>query len=351
LSELLTRGNQLLNDADGMLKEVGGRLNGALGAVTTAISNVNDVVGGVKQGRGTAGMLLRDEALSDRIRQTITTTSSDVQEIVADVKAGRGPAGMLLRNEALAAQIRETVKNAQQSATDLGHAARQADSLATDMNSRQISLKTSDLLDSLNSSARQLDGLITDIGKPDGDGMSAGVNLRASLTNASTAASNLADATEALKHNFLTRGFFKKRGYYSLADLSPETYRREKAFTNPANRRVWLSGSDLFETARDGNEQLSASGKAILNDALAEYGEPGIKGPIIIEGYWNGGVPADELRLSRSRAVIVRQYLQTHFHLDPRDLGSVPMKNSPLTELRRATWDGVHRRSKANLST
>ena len=61
--------------------------------------------------------------------------------------------------------------------------------------------------------------------------------------NANTATSNLADATEALKHNFLTRGFFKKRGYYNLADISPENYRGEKAFTNPTNRRLWFAGS------------------------------------------------------------------------------------------------------------
>ena len=40
LSELLTRGNQLLSDADRMLKETGGRLNGALSAVATVVSNV-----------------------------------------------------------------------------------------------------------------------------------------------------------------------------------------------------------------------------------------------------------------------------------------------------------------------
>ena len=87
LSELLSRGSGLINDADGILKVVGGKVNGALDQVTTAVSNVNDVVVNLKEGHGTAGMLLSDDAFANRIRQTVTTTAADVQDIVADLKA------------------------------------------------------------------------------------------------------------------------------------------------------------------------------------------------------------------------------------------------------------------------
>jgi hypothetical protein len=170
--------------------------------------------------------------------------------------------------------------------------------------------------------------------------MSAGANIRESLTNANTATSNLADATEALKHNFLTRGFFKKRGYYNLAEISPEEYRREKAFSDSKNRRVWLSGSALFQKGQNG-EELSTAGKALLNAALTANGDPMIAGPIVIEGYWNGDVPAEQLRFSRSRAALVRQYLQASFQLDPRDLGIVPLKNLPPKGVQHTAWDGI----------
>jgi hypothetical protein len=68
--------------------------------------------------------------------------------------------------------------------------------------------------------------------------------------NAKHRGSKSGGGNRALKHNFLTRGFFKKRGYYTLADLSPEKYRRDRAFTNPANRRAWLTGSELFQSER-----------------------------------------------------------------------------------------------------
>src|SRR5208283_3811726 len=112
----------LLADADGMLKELGGKIDGALNTVTTTVSNVNDVVVALKQGRGTAGMLLTDDALASQIRETATKTMTDVKDIVADVKAGRGPAGMLLRDEEVAGQIRQTVNNAQGASAGLAHA-------------------------------------------------------------------------------------------------------------------------------------------------------------------------------------------------------------------------------------
>lgn len=120
----------------------------------------NDLAVRIKQGRGTAGMLLRDDALAERLRQTVNTTSSDIQEIVADMKAGRGPTGMLLRDEALAGQIRDTVKNARQATADLGHASRQVDSLVTDLNARRLAAKAGDLMDSLNNSVRQVNDII-----------------------------------------------------------------------------------------------------------------------------------------------------------------------------------------------
>jgi phospholipid/cholesterol/gamma-HCH transport system substrate-binding protein len=340
LADLLSRGNGLLEDADGMLKKVGSKLGVALDGVTTTVSNVNDVVVNLKQGHGTAGMLLTDDKLANRIRQTVTTAATDVQDIVADLKAGRGPAGMLLRDEALASRIRETVNNAQQATADLSYASRQADALVSDLNSRQIPQKATEVMDNLNGSARQVRQMISEINKPDQFGMSAGANIRESLMNANTATANLADATEALKHNFLTRGFFKKRGYYNLSEISPDQYRKDRAFTDPQNRRVWLSGPELFQSGSNG-EELSAKGMAQLNAALTQNGDPIIEGPIVIEGYSNGDVPANQLRLSRSRAMLVRQYLQTRFQVDPRNMGVVPLKNSPPKGIERPTWDGI----------
>jgi hypothetical protein len=159
--------------------------------------------------------------------------------------------------------------------------------------------------------------------------------------NANTAAANLADATEALKHNFLTRGFFKNRGYYSLADLSADEYRQDRTLTRRTQGRVWLSGSELFQRGADGSEELSANGIALLNRTFTDHADSLAEGPVVIEGYRNGDLSSDRFEISRRRAMVVRQYLQTHFQLELKNLGAVAMKNAPPSASGRATWDGI----------
>src|SRR6202007_2201314 len=100
-----------------------------LHTVNTAVGNVKDIAVGLKEGRGAAGMLLRDQELANQIRHTVTNATSSVDDILADVKAGRGPAGMLLRDEAVAGQIRSSVNNVQEATANMGHATQQADAL------------------------------------------------------------------------------------------------------------------------------------------------------------------------------------------------------------------------------
>jgi phospholipid/cholesterol/gamma-HCH transport system substrate-binding protein len=310
VSELLDKGKGLLNDADGTLKVVSGKLNTVLDGVTATVSNVNDVVVGLKQ--------------------------------------GRGPAGMLLQDQALAMQIRQTVTNAQQATAGLGHASGQADALISDLQSRHLPQKVDETMDtvksaasSLDESSRQLQQTIAEITGPDEQGVSAGTNIRESLSNANATTANMADDTEALKHNFFFRGFFRHRGYYNLAHLSPDQYRKDQLFTKPTNYRAWLSGDELFQNKPNGTEQLTLRGKTLLDAALTRSGDSFVESPIVIEGYGEGDDPDGQLAVSRNRAILVRQYLQSHYQLDPRNLGIVSMKKLPPDGVGHSTWDGI----------
>jgi phospholipid/cholesterol/gamma-HCH transport system substrate-binding protein len=303
MSALLASSARLLDDAEGTMTDMRAKLGTTLDTLTSTVANANDLVNGLKAGRGTAGMLLRDDAL--------------------------------------AGHIRAALEHAEQATANFDHASGQADALMTDLGSRQIPQKAGEMIDQLAGSSHQIRQVISDITRPDEQGISAGANIRESLMNASTASANLADATEALKHNFLTRGFFKKRGYYSLTDMSADEYRQNRALASRTQRRVWLSGSELFQNGADGDEELSATGAALLNSTFTEHADGLAESPIVVEGYWNGDVPADRFSYSRRRALIVRQYLQTHFQLELKDLGAVPMKNAPPNGLGRPTWDGV----------
>ena len=341
LSELLNRGDGLLNDVQSTLKEVGSKLSGTLDEATTTIGNVNDIAVGLKQGKGAAGMLLRDQEFANHIRQTLTNSTSSVDEILAGLKAGRGPAGVLLRDETVAGQIRDAVKNVQQATADLGHAVRQADALVADLKAQQIPQKASGAIDNLNQSAQQVHQMISEINHPDSQGLTAGANIRESLENVNAASLNMADDTEALKHNFLLRGFFRRRGYYNLDHISAEKYRQDAVFTNRANSRAWLPASELFQDGSGGREELSAAGKALLDGMLTENGDSIFDSPIVIEGYCNSARASDQMRLSRARAILVRQYLQARFQLDSDNLGIVALKSAPPSGVGHTEWDGI----------
>jgi phospholipid/cholesterol/gamma-HCH transport system substrate-binding protein len=298
------------------------------------VANLNQIVTGMNQGHGAAGMLLRDDALAKQIRETVTTAGANIDDILAGLKAGRGPAGMLLRDQDVENQIRASLKNVQSATANLNHASHQADGMIAD-------LKIAAVVDSLAASAKQVQQVVTDIAQPDRQGVTAGANIRESLENANAASLNLADGTEALKHNFLLRGFFRSRGYYNLDRISADQYRRDTAFTSRTNYRAWLSAAELFQPGSSDQEELSAAGKSLLDGALTENGDSIFESPIVIEGYCNGMAPADQLRLSRSRAILVRQYLQGHFQLDSSNLGIVAMKNTPPNGIDRKTFDGI----------
>jgi phospholipid/cholesterol/gamma-HCH transport system substrate-binding protein len=224
----------------------------------------------------------------------------------------------------------------------------QANGLLSDIQSRNFPQKIEGTLASVNSaashidaSAQQLHQTITEFAGPDEQGVTAGVNIRQSLSNANEATGNMADETEALKHNFFFRGFFQHRGYYNLTHMSPDKYRKNSLVTNPGNYRAWLSAEQLFQREPNGPEQLSPQGKDLLTNALAEYGDSIVESPIVVEGYWGGSSPADRLLLSRNRAILVRHYLQNHFQLDPAHLGAIPMKDHPPDGLDRSNWDGI----------
>jgi hypothetical protein len=79
----------------------------------------------------------------------------------------------------------------------------------------------------------------------------------------------------------------------------------------------------------------------LLDAALTRSGDSFVESPIVIEGYGEGDDPDRQLAVSRNRAILVRQYLQSHYQLDPRNLGIVSMKKMPPDGVGHSTWDGI----------
>jgi hypothetical protein len=150
---------------------------------------------------------------------------------------------------------------------------------------------------------------------------------------------------DALKHNFLLRGFFKGRGYFDLAQLSPADY-RHGALTNGSDRRVervWLASNGVFEPEpeRPQEERLSDPGKVRLSAALASYLEQVGSSIVMVEGYSQQGTLDEQYVRSRVRASMVRDYLIAKFHLDPQATGAMPLSANSPGSPGQAPWDGV----------
>jgi phospholipid/cholesterol/gamma-HCH transport system substrate-binding protein len=310
LSDLMEKSAGMLKDVNGMMKQVGGKLNGALDAITTTVNNADDVVVGLKEGKGPAGMLLRDEDTAEELRQT--------------------------------------VENARQATSALNHASNQANALVSDLRSRDLGQKADDAIVSAKNAAQHIDETseqlhltVTEALGPDAQGADAATNIQQSLSNLNQATGNMAEDTEALKHNFFFRGFFKRRGYYNLTNLTPDQYRHDKVFANPENHREWLTADDLFQPGSNGLETLSHAGKKRIDAVAAQLGDSLVAGAIVVEGYSAARDHEEQFALSRDRTILVSQYLHTHFHLDSRNIGVVSLKELPPPGLHKDKWDGV----------
>jgi phospholipid/cholesterol/gamma-HCH transport system substrate-binding protein len=151
----------------------------------------------------------------------------------------------------------------------------------------------------------------------------------------------MAEDTEALKHSFFFRGFFRRRGYYNLSNLKPDQYRQDKVFSDPTNHREWFSAQDLFEVGANGVETLSARGRKQIDEATTQLGDAMVSRPVVVEGYASASEHEEQFAKSRNRAILVSQYLHTHFHLEVQNVGIAPLRDLPPPEVHKDSWDGI----------
>ena len=306
---LLTQVGGTITHVNGTITDVQGRLDGALASVTATVNNTNGVVTDLRHGKGAAGVLLSDAKTADDVRQVVVNTRDATENLDTTVK--------------------------------------QVNGMVADVQQRQLIAKLDDTLNSTKSATQQLDQASQQVNKTltsafaqDQYGQDAGANLQQSLSNINAATGNLADDTEALKHEFLFKGFFKKRGYDNLDQLPVEPYRSGKILGKLGQQRQWIAASSLFERTPDGTERLSVGGRQQLDDAVSQM-QGLYDGPLIVEGYDSAGEAGQELFRSRQRAVVVRGYAEARYHLAAKNTGVIGLSAVPPGAAGRSTWDGV----------
>jgi phospholipid/cholesterol/gamma-HCH transport system substrate-binding protein len=285
---------------------------------------------------------------ADHTLDAITTTVNNANGIVTGIRSGKGMAGMLLNDQQTATAAKNAVGNVQQASANLNQVTVQAKQVMADLQSRDLFGKAEATLNNAKDASRQLSQTseqvrltLTDALGPDRSGENAGQNIRETLSNVNLATANMADDTEALKHEFFFRGFFKKRGYYSLTELTPDQYRSNSYFNSQRNRRTWLNAADAFGKDSNGNEVLSAAGEQEIDQVIGTTKDSVIDQPIIVEGYSTQASAADEMVTSRSRSLIVAHYLEKRFHLSTKNIGVIPLNATAPPSSGKDTWDGA----------
>ncbi|MGA2597340.1 MAG: MlaD family protein [Bryobacteraceae bacterium] len=330
VSTVIEKGSALLDNVQGSISDLHGRLDVALDSVTKTVNHVNGLVTEVQPDIKT-------------IARNASQFTGTVKDLIADLNAGKGPAGMLLKDEAAKQQLQATLSNARQASSNLNDAVTRVDQIVADVQSRDLAAKAQASLENVEAISQQLNDAVKGALAPDNMGEDGAANIRETLSNLNRGTANLADDTEALKHEFFFRAFFKKRGFYDLQQLAPGDYLKACAHENACGSRAWLAATNLFASGSDGKLQLAESGRAQIDSAIVPFldSESLLNHIVIVEGYSTGGTSDEDFVTSLRRADLVRQYLEAHFHLQRRDVGIVPLRDKPPQSAGRNTWDGV----------
>ncbi len=287
--------------------------------IDTVNAMVNDVKGSVEQALGTltavAGdtqALINDVGADAReIVESARKTAADLTAIVAGVRSGRGTVGQLLTDDSLYRSAKSMSADAEKAIANVREASEQARTAVAEFR---------------------------------GGGAAKGVaaDLQQTLALARDAMADLADATEALKRNFFFRGFFNRRGYFDLDDVSVEQYRQGALETNDRRvLRLWLKSDVLFARDAAGVERLSDEGRARLDSAMSQFVRYPRTSPFVVEGYARRPTSDERFLLSRRRAQLVRDYLVGKFALDPNYVATMPMGAEADGSPDGDQWDGV----------
>jgi phospholipid/cholesterol/gamma-HCH transport system substrate-binding protein len=155
------------------------------------------IAGKINKGQGVVGELLNEGALSDDLRATITSlrmasqntsqATADLKKLVTEINNGDGLVTKLIKDSSYA----ETFDSALANVAQVG------------VNAREMSEELKEVIDKFNDENNAIGVLLAD--------STFANKLRTTLNNASSASAKLDQNMEAMRHNFLFRGYFRKQ--------------------------------------------------------------------------------------------------------------------------------------------
>src|SRR5829696_1853093 len=198
LGSMLQKMNESIDLLTTTIRDVKGGVDEALTAVSATANDAQLLIADI-------GSELRDITASGK------KVAADLQTVIAGVRAGRGSLGKLVNDDALYTRVTTIADQAGKAMANLREATEDAKAAVADFRGDKGPIK----------------GVTGD--------------LQQSLASARETFADLAEASEALKHNFFFRGFFNKRGYFDLDDVTAEQYRAGALESGRRVLRVWVS--------------------------------------------------------------------------------------------------------------
>jgi len=176
--------------------------------------------------------------------------------------------------------------------------------------------KTDQILNTAKGTMQNMESISTKINQGEGT-VGALINdkklyqqANATAAQAKAAATAFDENMEALKHNFLLRGFFKKRGYEDSSELTKHEI--PKLPPEPPVKRFVYDANQIF----DKPDSAKLKNQKVLNEA-GKFLEENKFGSAVIVGYTGMKGDSDKDRvLTQARSMVIRDYLIENFKLD-----------------------------------
>jgi phospholipid/cholesterol/gamma-HCH transport system substrate-binding protein len=164
-------------------------------------------------------------------------------------------------------------------------------------------------LDNIQSATANIDSITAKVNGGQGT-VGALINDRTIYTKAAASVTSLDEDMEALKHNFLLRGFFNKRGYVDSDQLKQHEIGRLPAA--PAEKTFSYEAKRIFDKASSAKLKDK---KAV--DEAGQYLQGRKFGEVVITAA--AGMKGDsskDLVATEAQAMVIRNYLVQNFRLD-----------------------------------
>src|SRR5262245_13011577 len=274
IADLLTQARDTVKNANDAVTDIRNGIDDTVKAVLELNKETTEVI-------DTVGKTV------DKFTTTGTSVMQSVNGIITNASEGKGTDGKLLNDDKVYEQLKSTLDSGQRMVSNFDSVSDDLKAISNDLKSREVGAK----LDRLSANADSLtaEGLraFRTLTGPAGGSGGLMAEVRETLSSANEAMSDFSEGTEALKRNFLFRGFFNRRGYFDLGDVTVAEYTDPKFLPDRQRVTEWLDTSAIFSSVQGKGEQLSDDGRTKLDLAMASFLRYSKSDPLVVEA-WAG---------------------------------------------------------------